>query len=297
MDGAVAWASSSSPARDILASMGMVRRLAAVIAMTLACSDSSTHHAPPDGGTDGGEPERENCAMMGPCADSLEDCPPSGCDAPDSARGRLSIEKRTLPESVADPLPVTHDILIRLQELTDDIVGTEELYYPTPEEWDQLSALDVDGLVLGQGDVVALAGWLVGHFENPMGPEPVNCCVEDAAVRDWHLPLVAERPAVEPNVDSLQYASIITEVIPQYHLPGWSLDVVRGLSQAKTKVKVVGRLMYDSPHRPHTHLVPDENAHPRRVSSWEVHPVVEIWQCPEGLDCQVDSTVGWEPVE
>ncbi|HMD34697.1 MAG TPA: hypothetical protein VKH42_07010, partial [Vicinamibacterales bacterium] len=56
----------------------------------------------------------------------------------------------------------------------------------------------------------------------------------------------------------------------------------------KLKVLVIGSLTYDNEH-----TLKHVNGQPKRISLWELHPVLEFYVCPSHCDV-TNKTDGWQ---
>jgi hypothetical protein len=186
---------------------------------------------------------------------------------------------------------VTFDVLRSLHALADGLVGQKRAL--DEEERKKLAALKVGALTLGEGSAVRLAGYVAprGHGASsgthPGGIESVNCRLTKDEWRDLHIDVM-------PRADVTECDGVVVEMIPQGRdaHPRWTVAELDRLATEKKLVLFVGPLFYDNEHR----IRPDcsvRASEPKRMSLWEIHPVVELWVCDDGA-CTADAARGWK---
>jgi hypothetical protein len=124
---------------------------------------------------------------------------------------------------------------------------------------------------------------------HPNTGESVNCKFKDRPSNDYHI-------NITPAKDSEETKGIVVEMIPQNpHRKNedWSLDKLEALQDKQLKVKVRGRLFFDSEHRPNTSMA-KKGGDPRRFSLWEIHPISAFLVCPSG---SCTGSAGWKALE
>jgi hypothetical protein len=152
---------------------------------------------------------------------------------------------------------------------------------------------------VSEGERVAITGFL-HRAEEGSSAESVNCAGSDG--RDIHLNLNEPKPN-PPTFN--EWTGIVIEVIPQVPLPGWTqqdhsavLSALRAVRDAALPVLAVGSLTYDNEHQVNSDKNNPKGSNPKRISLWEVHPVLEFYVCPEAQTCDA-ATPGtkWETLK
>jgi hypothetical protein len=78
---------------------------------------------------------------------------------------------------------------------------------------------------------------------------------------------------------NLEYQGVVVEMIPQYRLKSWTIKNLENIRMEKKKVLVVGQLFYDSKHKVNDDPDHPLGGQPKRMSLWEIHPVVKFYYC------------------
>jgi hypothetical protein len=235
-------------------------------------------------------------ATSPPCAADLASCGLDGCEDAGSPHALFNNIKRRATAADGSQVtfsastPVGFDTLAKLQEKADQLVGQHVM--PPKSERDKLAQIDVDGVTLGEGVGVRIAGYLAPHPKpsagtHPGGVESVNCRLTAAEQKDIHIPFI-------PNVGDEECAGVVIEMIPQgrdQH-PHWTAADLFDVGKSGVMVMFVGPLFYDSEHLVNDDCGNLKGGQPKRVSLWEVHPVTEVYKCAAS-SCKVDSSAGW----
>lgn len=140
---------------------------------------------------------------------------------------------------------------------------------------------------LGEGSAVRFTGYIMNaHYSDIASGEAVNCHVPGNEMNDIHINLVAK----PDESDSCQ--SITAEVSPHMRPAKWEANSLASLAENKTLVRIGGQLMFDASHRA---CSGDSKPLPRRLSTWEIHPVysIEICSSPRQNTCPEDQ---WVPL-
>lgn len=293
------------------------RAILACFVGTLGCGHGRSAPQPPTAKTaeDADEAEVEEEALVKPhttstsramrdqsssCAAGLDACEPNGCEDEGSPHALFNNIKRRTTTSGGSPItfesstPIDFKVMKKLQKHADDLVGQHVM--PDESERKKLASIDVDGLQLGEGAAVRIIGYLAPHTKPSAGVhaggiESVNCRLTKEDEKDIHIPLV-------PAHNADECAGVVVEMIPQgraYH-PHWNRVDLVDVGKTNVKVMFVGPLFYDSEHLVNDDCAHLKNGQPKRMSLWEVHPVIEVYECDEG-SCSVDSKAGWTRIE
>jgi hypothetical protein len=222
----------------------------------------------------------------GACQADLSSCPDTGCASPDTPHALVNQRKRAMP-TATNAVPLTFDDFASLQQQADSLVG--ENHELSADQRAQLAGLSVGAGQVSEGDLVTLAGYLVGT-PHPNTGESVNCNLKGESNNDFHIPL-SNDPA---NTD---FRGIVVEMIPQSRDLSWTLA---NLTQTETNgqlVLVSGALFYDN-----LHVVNGDGANPRkgqphRFSLWEIHPVTAVAVCAKSDNsCDPAQPADWVPL-
>jgi hypothetical protein len=224
-------------------------------------------------------------------------CPPGGrslltgdAKQDDEARNRAKrfIAKRTTP------VLLTMADLRQLQRETDpDASWRVRLLVPR-----RLRDLHAGRRTVSEGDRVSLTGYLQLAEEGP-NRESVNCDGRDG--RDIHLNVNASKPVTAYD----EWTGIVIEVTPQVPLPGYGpkdhvamLHALQAVMLAHRKILAVGSLTYDNQHQVNADRRRPNGSSPKRISLWELHPVLAFYVCPKGLSCDPETpNVTWQTLK
>jgi hypothetical protein len=223
----------------------------------------------------------------GACAETLDECPETGCAAEGSGDAASNVLKHHIPQGAA--VLLTFDDFESLQQQAERAVGSG--FYPPAAARVKLQSLVVANRTVSEGDAVRLVGYLTldgaGPHANVSG-ESVNCRLKGMANNDFHVPITLSPD--DPEADA-----ILVEMIPQHRPDRWTSAALRQVRSARRPVLVEGSLFYDSRHRVNgdpDHLLPGE---PKRFTLWELHPVTGFWVC-KADPCDPGRTTDWEPL-
>jgi hypothetical protein len=152
--------------------------------------------------------------------------------------------------------------------------------------------------IVSEGDRVSVTGFL-HRAEEDSAAESVNCAGVDG--RDIHLNIGATAPHPTFN----EWAGIVVEVIPQVPLPGWTqqqhsavLSALKAVRDDKLPVLAVGSLTYDNEHQVNSDKNHPRGTNPKRISLWEVRPVLEFYVCPQSATCDPTTpNAKWETLK
>ena len=233
--------------------------------------------------------------LQAPCAQKLEDCPPSGCAAEDSPDGLINRTKIRAPSGTV-PLALTFDDFNSLQAQANPLVN--QGLPLTQEKRDLLKNLTVSSGQVSEGSLVKLRGFIsVGQAPHksstphPNRHESVNCRLTDPKDNDFHI-------SIARKVVDNEFNGLVVEMIPQGRDAAWRLQTLKLVQDQGRRVLVVGALFYDNKH-----LVNADSAHPvgtnpKRFSLWEIHPITQFFVCMKASnDCSATSTsatAGWK---
>ncbi len=125
-------------------------------------------------------------------------------------------------------------------------------------------------------------GW-VGLREKSDGDQPS---------RDIHIPVIA-------NLGDDECSGVVVEMIPQGRSEhaNWTKENLWKIEKEKKPVLVVGPLFYDSEHLKNPNCAHLLSGQPKRMSLWEVHPVIEFYVCKAGHACDPAASGDWSPLD
>lgn len=233
-----------------------------------------------------------------PCADSIESCPKNGCAAIGSPNAiSNALKKRII--SVANAKTVTFATMEKLQEIADTKIPQN--HFLTQEERNSLKNLNVNGKKISEGDAVRLGGYIVGNPHQNKG-ESVNCNLTGVDNNDFHVTIAESIEHEDEEVDvedvELEFNGIVVEPVPQHRPESWSISNIKKIQKEKKKVLIVGQLFYDSKHKVNSDPEHPLKSQPRRISLWEIHPVIKIYVCekPNGA-CKDSKYSDWEELK
>jgi hypothetical protein len=237
-----------------------------------------------------------------PCKPDLAACAADGCESPGSPHALFNnIKRRTTAGDGAaitfdTASPMTLQTMRLLQGKADSLVGQGRLL--PADDRKKLVSFDVEGQRLGEGSAVRVAGFLAPHGRAPFsgahlgGIESVNCRLTKEEERDIHIPLT---PGANGDTEC---DGVVVEMIPQGRSAHaqWTTPHLHLLAKEKRLVLFVGPLFYDGEHkvRADCTVIGDQ---PKRMSLWEVHPVIEFYVCDDGDACRATSRNGWRKVD
>jgi len=217
-------------------------------------------------------------AAPSPCAPDLSSCPPSGCEEPKSNHALFNRIKRTFPAD-ASARSLTIPKFVALQRSVNETFG---------EVIHDLDRADREALrQMGEGRLVRFTGYLVGKPHSSTG-ESVNCSLHGTPNNDIHLTL-----ATAP--DLTEYEGIVAEVIPQGRPESWNSQKPSTIAEQGHLVMVYGQLFLDNAHFPNGDPAHPRAGQPKRISTWEVHPITKFFVCPTN-QCTSTSKAGWVPL-
>jgi hypothetical protein len=216
--------------------------------------------------------------------------------------------KNNLCASSETVTPVTVDDFKRLQLFVDQL---RDFPYGNPHAGGFGPPLDrsplqsaplVNGKQLKEGLVVQYVGFMIEEHYSPSSSsssgESVNCNDTDQPSVDIHIALGdrQERLSKHANEDeknSKLCPTITAEMIPHYRPDDWEYSQLESISDRR--VRVVGQLFFDGSHRPcdDPHRATTD---PKRISSWEIHPIYAIDVCKRGSGCDPQTNSDWESV-
>lgn len=259
---------------------------AAASLLPLAIGLATFAGKPPSAPTESEKTKTSICADVG----ELGECPETGCADPtdDAEHALVNSIKRSLPKGNT-PKTLTFADFQRLQNQVAKKFGDESKVSLDESERKQLHALSFKGGQISEGDLVQIAGFLVGK-PHANKKESVNCGLTGVANNDFHIPFAAD-----PDDDDVD--GIVVEMIPQDRPAEWNLKALGKVENAKMMVLVVGQLFYDNMHGVNTD--PDSGGgDPKRFSLFEIHPVTRFLVCmQQNNKCDVKDLSQWKKLE
>jgi len=219
------------------------------------------------------------------CHPSLSSCPAFGCETEGTPHALVNEMKRRLPTDTT-PKNLSWDDFKTLQDDADSTVGEDtEL---DASDRDRLHNLSVSTGQVSEGDLVQLAGFLVGK-PHPNTGESVNCNLSGSQNNDFHIPFAADP-------DQTPFEGIVVEMIPQDRPAQWNIKVLNQVETARRKVLVTGQLFYDNMHRVNPDQENNQQGQPPRFSLFEIHPITSIAVCISD-QCDPDQASNWETLD
>ncbi|SRR6266567_1914363 len=219
------------------------------------------------------------------CSVSLSSCPISGCETEGTPHALVNEQKRHLPTS-AVAKNLTWEDFTALQEDADSTVGQDvEL---DAQDRAKLHNISVSGGRVSEGDLVQLAGFIVGN-PHPNTGESVNCSLSGSQNNDFHIPFASDP-------DQTPFAGIVVEMIPQNRPAEWNIKVLNQIKKGRRKVLFSGQLFYDNMHRVNPDEENNQQGQPPRFSLFEIHPIVSIAVCPDD-QCDPTQPSQWETLD
>jgi hypothetical protein len=265
-------------------------------------NDDDDEENPVSSGSMGPGAGHTHGSSSGVCATDLDECPESGCEnegTPHAIMNELKRRTAALDGSAITfdaSVPVSFGELESLQTRASALVSGKNL---TSDERARLESITVGGRKLGEGVAVRLSGFLAHHDPNHAasgthlgGKESVNCRLSHAGDVDFHIPLI-------PTLGAEECEGVVVEMIPQGRdeHPSWTVQRLWEAEETRRPVLFVGPLFYDNEHRVNADCSALESGQPKRMSLWEIHPVVEFYVCEPGQTCQASSKSGWKRVD
>jgi hypothetical protein len=191
------------------------------------------------------------------------------------------------------PVTLTYQNFKSLQTAVNND-GTIPFGCPTciPEDRSKLRDIFTlpNGIRIGEGSLVRYVGF-IGHprYSNTSGGEAVNCKRNGQANNDIHVNMLRKPEGQEPAC-----RSITIEISPHFRPPHWERDRLREVKSHP--VRVTGHLFFDASHRPCTSDT--DSVSPKRISSWEIHPVYGIDVCINSTlaSCPAATNSKWIPL-
>lgn len=226
------------------------------------------------------------------CFKVLSSCPQRGCAKEDTANAFANILKHnTDPTGQAKTL--TFDDFDKLQTQVETKFSG---HYATLTKADRvrLRNMSAGGGKVGEGSLVQVGGFIASL---PPGSEPhpneagesVNCNLTGPDNNDFHISLT-------PKSGGSEYDGIVVEMIPQKRNPDWTKARLKDVQKSKREVRVRGQLFFDNHHTVNKDPHHPIGKQPKRMSLWEVHPILEFEVCT-AASCDIATDSGWTKIE
>ncbi|MBV8519674.1 MAG: SH3 domain-containing protein [Acidobacteria bacterium] len=219
-------------------------------------------------------------AAAAACPSTLVQCQAFGCAGAESSHGLFNTAKHGPPTGKARV--TTFALFSALQNAASDAVG--EGADLSAADRQTIRHLKVSGSTIGEGQLVRVAGFIVGT-PHPNTGESVNCSLKGPANNDFHITLA-------PHAGDDETSGIVVEMIPQDRLDAWTLDALQRVKKAKKRVLVEGGLLYDNIHRVNKNPKRLISGQPKRFSLWEVHPITQFYVCNQA-SCDPATVKQW----
>jgi hypothetical protein len=206
--------------------------------------------------------------------------------------------------------PITIPELFGLQQLVDDSgmpYGNPHSHGPGPppdrSKLYNLPALN-NGSHFEEKQIVTFVGYLVEAHYSPQYPsgsgETVNCKRTQHEEVDIHLAFSTTPGRIEKS-DKNRVAKLCKtvsgEMIPHLRPSVWDMNALDQVMDLKRPVRVTGQLFFDASHRP-CNGNEGGTGDPRRISSWEIHPIYTFEVCKlDSLNkCNPTKNSLWQPI-
>lgn len=245
-------------------------------------------------------------SSCGHCGDALE----SGLTgAKLTAELSQNFQKDNLCTATDSPTVITPQDLRKLQDEVNAIPGFDYGnshaggFGPPLDRAPLKNMARVNGKNLQEGMLVRYVGFMVEEHYSPRSSsdsgESVNCGSTDHPNVDIHIALGDRSERLSKRADAAEKQRVLcptitAEMVPHFRPDDWEVDQLDSVSDRQ--VRVTGQLFFDGSHR----ACDDPRratSDPKRISSWEIHPVYafEICKSTSGT-CDVSRDADWEPV-
>jgi uncharacterized protein YgiM (DUF1202 family) len=232
------------------------------------------------------EPHAIGMAAARACVSDLSACTPIGCAAAGTPHALINQLKQTVPSGTT-PTMLTFDDFASLQQQADSSVGEDQDL--TADDRAKLKGMTVAAGTVSEGDVVAIAGYLV-DTPHPNTGESVNCNLKGAPNNDFHIPI-----SNDPSNNGFQ--GIVVEMIPQSRPAEWSIENLSSVESQSHLVLVTGALLYDNLHKVNGDAGNPLSGQPHRFSLFEVHPIIGFVVCTKADNsCDPAQPSDWTPL-
>jgi len=228
-----------------------------------------------------------------PVFTTLEACPPQGTEPADSPHGLFNEAKRHTPTGTT-PAVLTFDDFRALEQQAESRVASGKGSNLSAADRAKIQHLTIHGQQVGEGDLVAVVGFVIGSPHANTG-ESVNCGLKNSANNDFHIPF--GRAAHQSP-----YEGLVVEMIPQHRPTAWTLAKLKALSTSGQEVMAVGQLFFDNEHEVNATPPPagqtDKTGNPPRFALWEVHPITAFMICQRSDNaCDPNQPSQWKPLQ
>jgi hypothetical protein len=222
-----------------------------------------------------------------PKALNLASCPAWGAEKKGSSRAALNEVKHRTPPATTPVVLEFGDLPAMQQQADARVTSGTSAKVSAKERTAKLHDLTVGARHVGEGDLVAITGFIVGRASANAG-ESANCYLKGANNNDFEF-------SIAPAAKDTQYQGIVGEMIPQDRPKDWTLGRLHKLSADGRQVLVAGQLMFDTRHLPNPRK--GTNHESPRFSTWEIHPVTKFLVCKSGTGCDAAHEDQWQPLE
>lgn len=196
-------------------------------------------------------------------------CPPFG-NAPANKKGsRAQNRAKNNFYATGDPVTMTAGVFKMLQKQVEDRSIPHGSDSALPADRSILANFFNDrGVVIGEGMVVRyVARVITAHYSNTGNGESVNCGEPNQEPNDIHI-------ALGNNENDDECTSVTAEISPHFRPEPWT--AMDGYAFEGRPIRLTGQLLFDGSHVP---CRPGKETRPKRVSTWEIHPVYAIDVC------------------
>lgn len=212
--------------------------------------------------------------------------------AGDGTKAPLLLQNRVKNNFCAtgDPVLFTFTSFKKLQALVEKptVLGPKYTEPASRHDLQNIAYTTTEGETVGEGGVVTFAAFIEeAHFADTDKGEGVNCKLSGPENNDIHIAL-----AQRAN-ESDECKSVTAEMTPHFRPPVWTEKTLNDISRP---VRITGQLFFDASHHPCSGA---KRPNPKRLSSWEIHPVYNIEVCKKAtlVSCKADDDEAWESLD
>lgn len=248
-------------------------------------------------------------AQTVPCArvvDTLDKCPAIACAVEHTADAELNRQRNSEPhtellwrltlddfEKLQKAVSAPQGFAVRDRGVFRHVLTIRypKAYRPAPF-----------AISIGEGDMVEVTGFIVGT-PHATRADPATCMLIGVENNSYRLNIAR-------NAGDSEYDSIVVEMVPHYydaagntlrvsHRPADLLAHLEAIRREGREVRVRGKLLYNNKHLVNSNPDDPLPGEAKRMSLWEIHPVMDIRACPKTRlsGCQADKDADWLDVE
>lgn len=213
-------------------------------------------------------------------------CPPFGNPPPNKKGSRAQNRAKNNFYATGEPVTMTAGVFRMLQQQVEARSIPHGSDSALPADRSLLANFFNDrGVTIGEGTVVRYVARVIdAHFSNTSKGEGVNCGEPGDEPNDIHI-------ALGTNESDDQCTSVTAEISPHFRPEAWtSID---GFQFEGRPIRLTGQLFFDGSHVP---CRPGKVINPKRVSTWEIHPVyaVDVCRSKQLARCRAGDASAWQ---